>query len=91
MDLHGRITAHVWGKIIPKEASDCADFILEIPAIMETRQALADVVAAAEPAVNTMAILLNAIGGQSGSPADVDRTKLYDAIERARKVMKEEK
>ena len=53
--------------------------------------ALADLVAAAEPAVNTMAILLNAIGGQSGSPADVDRTKLYDAIERARKVMKEEK
>jgi len=55
------------------------------------RAALADLVAAAEPAVNTMAILLNAIGGQSGSPADVDRTKLYDAIERARKVMKEEK
>ena len=102
MDLHGRITAHVWGKIIPKEASDCADFILEIPAIMETRQALADVVAAANPAELTMRIARNFIkqrypGADKESDAGIlmadmkeEGEALFAALSRARKVMKEE-
>ena len=97
MDLHGRITAHVWGKIIPKEASDCADFILESPARMETRQALADLVAAAEPIgeIETWVSRGNALceihaGGTILELEAGKINKFLVALSRARKVMKGE-